>query len=100
MNQESERPSETQLALTHVEAGVRFYHQNDERTFFEWLDRIACVDKYAWEGPDGLVVRLNRAPNDDDLREIIALFQRFGVNMRQLARFETPENAGWFRNPD
>jgi hypothetical protein len=90
---------DTLLKLTHVEKGVHFYHPNDERAFFEWLSRIPCVKGYYGEGVDGLVVRLRRRPGKDDLRQLLALWYRYGVNMRQLAKFETAENRSWFRNP-
>ena len=34
------------LILTHMDTGVRYYHANDERAFFEWLSRIPCVKGY------------------------------------------------------
>jgi hypothetical protein len=32
------------LTLTHMDTGVVYYHQNDERAFFEWLSRPARRD--------------------------------------------------------
>lgn len=46
-----------------------------------------------------MVVRLKRRPGQDDLRQLLALCQRYGVNMRQLVRFETSANRAWFRDP-
>jgi hypothetical protein len=87
------------LKLTQMDTGVRFYHQSDERAFFEWLERISCVSSVRGEGADGLVVRLKRRPGKDDLRQLLALCHRYGVDTRQLAKFETPENRDWFRKP-
>ena len=87
------------LVLTNMDAGVRFYHQNDERAFFEWLSRIPCVESYAGDGRRGLVVKLKRRPGKDDLWQLLALCHRYGVDMRQLAKFETPKNRDWFRDP-
>ena len=87
------------LTLTDMDAGVRFFHQSDERAFFEWLARIPCVESYVGEGRRGLVVSLKRRPGNDDLRQLIALCHRYGVDMRQLARFETAKNRTWFRDP-
>jgi hypothetical protein len=83
-----------------MDTGVRFGHQNDERAFFEWLARIPCVREYRGENQDGLVVYLKRQPSQDDLRQFLALCRRWGVDMRQLARFETEKNRTWFRNPE
>ncbi|UGY18078.1 hypothetical protein [Bradyrhizobium septentrionale] len=86
------------LTLTHMDTGVRFYHLNDERAFFEWLARIPCVKSYAGNRENGLVVRLKRRPSQDDLRQLLALCFRYGVDMRQLAKFETDKNQSWFRD--
>jgi hypothetical protein len=87
------------LTLTKMEKGVRFYHKNDERPFFEWLSRIPCVKSFNGEGNDGLVVRLKRKPGNDDLRQLLALCHRYGVDMRQLAKFETARNRDCFCDP-
>jgi hypothetical protein len=89
------------LTLTHMTTGVRFGHRNDERAFFEWLSRIPCVESYDGDGSgNGLVVRLKRRPGKDDLWQLLALCHRYGVDMRQLAKFETARNRDWFRDPD
>lgn len=85
---------ETRLVAT----GVLYHSRLDEDAFFGWLKRISCVSEFKGVGRD-LWITLRRAPNDDDLRELIALFHRYKVDMRQLAAFETPENSTWFRKP-
>jgi hypothetical protein len=82
-----------------MDTGVRYGHQSDERAFFEWLSRIPSVESYAGDGRNGLVVRLKRRPGEDDLRQLLALCHRYGVDMRQLAKFETAKNRDWFRDP-
>ena len=74
---------------------VCYFHQSDETMFFAWLDRMAVVSGYEGHG-DGLHIRLARRPTDDDLRELVAFHQRYEIDMRQLAVFETPANASWF----
>jgi hypothetical protein len=92
------RTNESLLTLTNVETGVVYFHPNDERAFFEWLARIPCIKSFAGEGRDGLVVRLKRRPGKDDLLQLLALYQRYGSDMRQLAKFETAQNRSWFRD--
>jgi hypothetical protein len=87
------------LTLTQMDRGVLFGHRNDERAYFEWLGRIPCVERYYGDGRRGLVVELKRAPWKDELRELLALCHRYGVDMRQLAKFETSKNRAWFRAP-
>jgi hypothetical protein len=82
------------LTLTDINEGVVFYHPYDERAFFEWLARIPCVASY-----DVGEVILKRRPGQDDLRQLLALFHRYGVDMRQLAKFESAKNRSWFSDP-
>jgi hypothetical protein len=82
-----------------MDTGVVFYHESDERAFFEWLERISCVERYAGEGSLGLVVYLKHKPRKDDLWQLLALCQRYGINMRQLAKFENAQNRRWFGDP-
>ncbi|MBE7217451.1 MAG: hypothetical protein INR64_03175 [Caulobacteraceae bacterium] len=85
--------------LTQMDAGVCFYHQADERAFFDWLERIPCVASVRGEGKDGLVVRLKRRPGQDDLRQFLALGHRYKIDMQQFAKFETEANRSWFNDP-
>ncbi len=88
------------LTLTHMNKGVRFFHRNDELLFLEWLSRIPCIESCDGDGSgNGLVVRLKRRPGKDDLWQLLALCHRYGVDMRQLAKFETAKNRDWFRDP-
>ena len=80
-----------------VATGVTYYHENDEAAFFQWLDRIPCVEQSEGEGPD-LFIHLSREPLDEDLWELIAFFYRYKINMRQLARFGSGVERAWFRN--
>lgn len=77
---------------------VRFFSPYDEAAFFEWIKKLACVKKC--EGR-GLTIHLSvhqSAVDEDALRELIALFHRYEVDMRQLARFDRVEFEGWFHN--
>lgn len=85
-------------AETLIADRVRYFDRGDEAAFFGWLDRMGVVAGYEGLG-DGLHIRLSRQPTDDDLRELIAFHKRYGIDMRQLARFETAENAHWFAAP-
>ncbi len=95
----SKKPAQDALVLTHMDTGVHFYHGNDERAFFEWLGRIPCVEKYEGDYDRGLVVYLKRKPKKNELYELLAICRRYGVNMRQLAKFETARNRHWFCDP-
>ena len=71
--------------------------ERDEAAFFYWLKRIPGV--FAVTGSiRTLTVRVEgRRLSDEALREFLALFRRYRIEMRQLARFESPTNRQWFR---
>jgi hypothetical protein len=81
-----------------IASSVRYGSEGDERAFFEWLGRIGCVGKCYGVVRD-LRILLKRPPSDAELRELIAIFDRYGVDMAQLAALETKDNVGWFRKP-
>jgi hypothetical protein len=78
---------------------VRYGSQGDETAFFLWIRRISCVTKFDGCGRTlSLHVRSTRI-SDGNLRELLALFHRYRVSMKQLTQFETPRNRVWFRRP-
>ena len=85
-------------ALKIVATDVLYYHHADERAFFEWLDRMAFVQKYYGVARD-LFIEFSGFPTDGDLWEIIGFCRRYGIDMSQLAKFETNENTSWMRDP-
>jgi hypothetical protein len=79
---------------------VRYYSQFDEASFFAWLDRIPCVDGYTGRG-ETLYITVDRNKTSDDcLRELVALFFRYGVDMKQLSIFSSDTNRAWFESPN
>jgi hypothetical protein len=89
----------SEIAITELEARrVRFFSQRDEDAFFEWLDKLSCVKGYVGRG-DALHISINRAAVDEDnLRELLALFHRYGVDMKQLRMFDSDDFSEWFRD--
>lgn len=82
--------------LKLVANGVHYLSQGDETSFFGWLQRIDCVRDVRGVG-HSLVINLSDLPTDEDLRELIGLFYRYDIDMRQLAGFADRE---WVRNPN
>lgn len=89
----------TDRQIVLVARRVWYYSEHDEAAFFEWLDKLACVEKY--EGQlDVLNIYVDQAQMDaGSLYEILALFRRYRVDMAQLRAFDRDEFASWFRNP-
>ncbi len=71
---------------------IRFGSQLDEKHLFEWAREIPSVLR--WE-QDRLVVRGARI-SEADLRDLIALFSRYQIPMKQLAQFKSAKNENWF----
>jgi len=80
--------------------GVRFFSQNDEEAFFNWLKGLPFVEHFEGRGRT-LYIKVNSlAVEEDGLRELLALFHRYKVELAQLAVFDRDEFADWFRNAD
>ena len=83
--------------LQIVATGVLYYHDSDERAFFEWLDRMPFVQEYYGVVRDLFIV-FSRVPTYDDLWEIIGFCRRYGIELKQLEKFVTDENRDWLRD--
>ena len=75
---------------------VIFYCLKDEDAFFEWIKKIPSIVKF-----DGvhdelyLYIKSKKIP-DNDLRDLLALFYRYKIDMKQLAMFLNEHNKDWF----
>lgn len=78
---------------------TKFHSQLDEEMFFAGLKKISSVKKVEGRGWD-LYLTVSSRPSNKTLRELLGLFFRYKVDMRQLAQFLTKQNRGWFRSPD
>jgi hypothetical protein len=79
-------------------ADVRFFSQGDESAFFVWLNGLPFVEGYEGRGRILSVLVNSAAVDEDGLREMLALFRRYGIALRQLAIFDRDEFADWFRD--
>lgn len=78
--------------------GPTYFSQNDETAMFEWLARISVVRDVSGEECD-LIVQLKRSPTDNQLRDLLALFFRYQMDMTPLAALKTAKNESWFADP-
>ena len=77
-----------------VASNVLYHHLNDERAFFEWLERMPFVQAYHGVAQD-LFIDLNRQPTDADLWEIIGFCKRYRIDLKQLEKFLTDDKLDW-----
>ncbi len=72
-----------------------FYSSNDEKAMSDWIDRLPFVECEFTARE--IRMKLKRRPSDTQLRELIALFWRYGLSpLTQLAAFRTQKNETWF----
>ena len=77
-----------------------YYSRGDEDAFFEWLKRIKCVTKFEGSGTELRIHVRSKRISNQCLNELIGIFKRYTISMRQLAQFENESNRTWLRNPD
>jgi hypothetical protein len=78
---------------------VYFFSQEDEAAFFGWIKRMPCIARYAGIGG---TIHIHVDPghvDDDALRELIALFRRYEIEMKQLLVFVNESNRAWVTRP-
>lgn len=66
---------------------LTFYSSRDEENLFSWLGSVAAIKEIRGAG-DSIFVKVAASIEDDDLSEIISIFTRYGVSMKQLAAFD------------
>lgn len=75
---------------------ITFYSPNDEAAFFEWLKKNDCIDDVEGIGDELHLTIAADELHDHDLRDLLALFYRYKIDMKQLKRFLTEDNKKWF----
>jgi len=75
---------------------VKFYALKDEDAFFEWIKKIKCIKSFEGAKDELYLDLVDEPPTDQDLDDLTGLFYRYNIDMKQLARFLTPENKSWF----
>jgi hypothetical protein len=77
---------------------VMYFSEGDELLFFSWLDKIKVIRR--WEGKgDCILLYVSSRMSDTGLRELLAIFHRYKIDMRELAQFQSPSNRDWFTDP-
>lgn len=79
---------------------VLFYSAQDEASFFAWAESIPGVSSVFGRDRSIVLSVRSKSVSDRALRELIGLFQRYRVSMRQLAQFRTDKNQSWFAKPE
>ena len=78
-----------------IQEPVPFFSDGDEDCFFQWLKSIDAVKDF-FRCPSGLEITLTEPVDDPNLRELIGLMTRYGLDMKWLRSLRTQQNEGWF----
>jgi hypothetical protein len=74
---------------------VVYFSQLDEDHFFAWAQEIDCVTSidmgYLHIAPEKV--------DEESLRDILALLERYKLSAKALAALCNPQNESWFKNP-
>ena len=76
-----------------------FFSDVDEANLFGWFKQIPAVKEVRGKGRELSVAVSLKGADEEGIRELIAVFQRYGLDMKELAKFDVPEFSEWFRNP-
>ena len=74
---------------------MRYYSLRDEAAFFEWLQEIPGVVSVTGVGRELHIKTRSTRLRQDALRELIAIYRRYGGNFKELLIFRTPANKSW-----
>lgn len=63
-----------------------YWSEYDEQVHFDWMRRVACVRDVRGVGSRVYLDVDEAAANDEDVRELIAVYFRYGGDLRQLLK--------------
>lgn len=75
---------------------LRFYTKDDEELFFEWVKKIKCIHKFEGVGRELYLYISSTKISNDDLLNLMALFDRYKFDVSQLKIFMNDSNKDWF----
>lgn len=78
---------------------MRYGSAGDEAAFFSWLQSISGVKAVRGVGRELHIELHSQQLTQEYLRELLALYARYGGEMSELVMFATPDNAHWFTDP-
>lgn len=76
---------------------VGFGVQRGEDVFFEWIERIDCIESVSGVGTGMYLNLFQRRLTKQDVREIMALCKRYKMDTEQLERFKWAGNENAFK---
>lgn len=75
---------------------IKFCSYTDEYAFFKWIEAIDCIESFSQIHNELYLEVACLELRDDDLRELLALFYKYNIDMKQLGVFLSEDNKKWF----
>lgn len=83
--------------ITLICTPMRFYSHNDEELLFAWINKIPSISHVEGIGRElHMHIISNTIPNNE-LRDLIGIFQRYKFDKKQLKVFMNESNKKWFK---
>ena len=76
---------------------VKFYSLKDEDVFFYWIEKIECISGIEGAKDELYLDLVDRELTSDDIRDLIGLFIRYKIKMKQLGKYKTKKNGDAFK---
>ncbi|MEU6827876.1 hypothetical protein ABZ894_04410 [Nocardia beijingensis] len=80
--------------------GVTYYSPHDEAVFFGWLDKIPCIESYRGQLRTLYLTIDLDAVDEGGLYEIVALYRRYNIDLKELRVLGADQVSPWFNDPD
>ena len=71
-----------------------YWSEGDERAHFEWLDRISIIRSVRGKGTRVYLDINTSAILADDIRELEAVYRRYGGDLSQLGHLRVSDASG------
>ncbi len=75
---------------------VNFFSAFDDENFYLWVRKIPCLSDVKGVGNKLFLYVDKDKIAESDLRELLSLFYRYDIDMKQLAIFLNENNKSWF----
>lgn len=75
---------------------VTYYSPLDEAIFFSWIKKIKCIEKFEGARDELYLDLVDKELGYEDMKNLIALFYRYKIDMTQLAEFVNTDNKDAF----
>lgn len=82
--------------ITLICTPLRFYSRNDEDLLFAWLKKITCITSFKGIGRELHLYIPSKRIKNNQLLDLMGLFQRYKFDTTQLTIFKNKTNEDWF----